>query len=427
MTKFTSFVGDMASFKIKNIILLFLAFCRWFVVSKIFQPILFLIFGRPPRHSDTPIECIQSYDIVADNRPFYSFKYDVQNFLLKFHSLKDVTYIDREDVHLYSVTEEEFVFVRTKSGIDIFNVEKYPFAYDIEHASAEEFLTAPHNTIFQYLSNKSVTDGRNIAHLHHFGRSGSTLVAAMMYKTQQCVVQSECTSIRDLALLMNGKDYSPSRESVEFLDIIRATILLSCPDPNKLYFIKPFGGHTLSLLPLLHQALPGIKEFYIYRSMRPVILSFKKMFQNYILQNIANASISMLPVNYRTIWNKIKCGNGEEALMFWVLCHIHAYIKETRDRKDIKPISYEYLMENKEAFTLELLRDVGIGEEYLEDALSALKRDAHEGHGFSNKALSKGKEIAISTDVMNWAKRIAREEFEIELDGEEGRITNICN
>ena len=396
---------------------------RFFLLSKVIQPILFVLFR--PSCCDSSINSIQSHDILADIKPFYAYKHEKRSFLLKFVNSKNVTYIEREDVSLYSVSEKELIFVRARPGVDLFNTEQHPFLSNIQHDSAVELLTVSHDTIFQYLKRKPVRDGRNISYLHNHGRCGSTLVAAMIFKTKQCVVQSEPSSIINLAWMLNEKKYPPSRKSVEYLDLVRAVFLLICPDPEKQYFIKPWGVQTLSLLPLIHQALPGITELFMYRSLRPTALSFAKMFKDNLIIS-GNTAVAMLPVNYRNIWNKIKCGDGKEAFLFIVLCQIHAYMLETSDRNDIKSYSYESLLENKEEFTRSFLREVGIGEEYFQDALSALDRDSQANNDFlSQKSLAKVKNVTISAEIMEWVKTIAMDEFGIELAGEEGRLTNL--
>ena len=401
----------------------FFAALRFFLLSKVIQPILFVLFR--PFCCDFSINSIQSHDILADINRFSGFNHDKRSFLLKFVNYKNVTYIEREDVSLYSVSEKEFIFVRARPGVDLFNTEEHPFHYDIQHDSAVELLTVSHDTIFQYLKRKPVIDGRNISYLHNSGRCGSTLVAAMIFKTKQCVVQSEPSSIVNLAWMLNEKKYPPSRKSVEYLDLVRAVFQLICPDPEKLYFIKPWGIHTLSLLPLIHQALPGITELFMYRSLRPTILSYAKIFKDDLIIS-GNKGVSLLPVNYSNIWNKIKCGDGKEAFLFIVLCQIHAYMLETSDRNDIKSYSYESLLENKEEFTRSLLREVGIGEEYFQDALSALERDSHANAAYvSQKSLAKVKNVTISVEIMEWVKTIAMDEFGIKVEGEEGRFTNL--
>jgi hypothetical protein len=160
----------------------------------------------------------------------------------------------------------------------------------------------------------------------------------------------------------------------------------------------------------------------MYRSLRPTVLSFKKIFQQN-LRRVGEKKIALLPVNYRNIWSKIRRGNGEEAYAFIVLCQAHAFISETRDRDDIKSFCYESILEDKEAFTRNLLRAVGIGEEFLSDALSALERDSQaKSHLVNRERLSRVKNVSISTDIMEWARIMARDEFGIELKGDEGRI-----
>ena len=230
-----------------------------------------------PGQNDPVTGRVRAHSILADMKPKSAIINEKSFLLHKFSGYRDVSYLDREDVTLYSVTEEEFVFLRTTPGVDIFDTEKHPFVYNIQHSSAEELLTAPHSTVFQYLRSKPERDGRNIAYLHNPGRCGSTLVAAMIFRTKQCVVLSEPTPVLHLALMFNRKEYPASRRTTEYVDLVRATLLLLCPDPDQLYFIKPWGLETLSLLPLIHQALPGTREMFMFRAIRPTVLSFKKL------------------------------------------------------------------------------------------------------------------------------------------------------
>ena len=393
--------------------------------SKIALSVLWLFYG--PGRDDFALGCIQSYDILASVKPSYAMINEKNFFLHKFSGVKDVSYLDREDVTLYCVTEDEFVFVRTSPEVDIFDTEKYPFVYNIQHTSAEELLTAPHQTVFNYLKGKPARDGCNIAFLHNPGRCGSTAVAAMMFKTKQCVVQSEPTPVLSLALMFNKKDFPASRKSTEYLELVRATFLLLCPDPETIYFIKPWGIQTLSLLPLLHQALPGIKEMFMLRSIRPTVFSFKGLGGSQkVFDFMGNMAISWLPVNYRNLWENKKRGHGDEAFCFLVLSQIHAYLQEVQDRSDIPSYSYESLKEDKEGFTRSLLADVGLGEEYLGAALSALEKDSQANSPSHNRGRTAGVErTSIPETVMEWAAELARNEFGIEMVGDEGRIVNM--
>ena len=134
----------------------------------------------------------------------------------------------------------------------------------------------------------------------------------------------------------------------------------------------------------------------------------------------------MLPTKYRAIWGKIKRGSGEEALFFTVIVQIYAYMSETRGRDNIQSFTYEELCKNKEKFTLKLLKEIGIGEEYLQAALSALEKDSQaNSDNLSRKSLSHLKTLAIFEDMMEWAKKVAWDQFGIKLEGVEGRAENL--
>ena len=435
-------------------VLLVLHTIRVFFLSKLVQPILNQLY-RPhsSHHSKDSNENVISYAVMADIQPHSAFKFGKDSYLLKYQGLRNLEYLDRDDVTLYSITETEFLFVRTRPGVDIYNVEKYPFLYAIQHSTAVELLGISHNSVFKYLRSKSARDagnhgnhdsnhgnrgsnrggnhgnqdGSNIRYLYNTGRCGSTLAAAMIFKTNQVVVLSEPTSIIGLARLLNEKNTTLFRKSVEYLELIRATLLLTCPDPDLTYLIKPWGIHTVSLMPLIHQTLPGVKELFMYRSIRPTLLSFKKIFHR-DLNNIAETGVLMLPTKYQAMWRKLKRGTGEEALFFTVIVQIYAYKSETRDRDNIRSFTYEELSKNKKKFTLKLLKEVGVGEEYLQAALSALEKDSQaNSDNLSRKSLSHLRTLTISQEVMDWAKKVAWDQFGIKLKGVEGLVVNFQN
>ena len=398
-----------------------------FLICKVIQPILYLLYG-PYRGKNAPNSTnkkMHSFAILADIKPYYFFKHGKHSFLLRYQGTRSLAYLERPDVSLYSVTDDEFLFVRTKPEVDIYNLEKHSFIHEIQQTSAVELLSVSHSFIFEYLRSRPGRDGSNITYMHNHGRCGSTLVAAMLFKTKQCVVLSEPTAIINLAWLINEKKYQPNRRSVEYLELIRSTFLLTCPDSDKTYFIKPWGTPASSLLPLLKQALPGIREMFMYRAVRPTARSFLKIYKKSLHKSWQTCA-AMLPVYYRSIWDKVKCGNGEEELSYAILTIIHAYILESADRDDIKTFSYESLVKNKEEFTVRLLKEVGIGEEYLQVALSALETDSQANSSYvSRKNLSDVKVSNVSDESFEWMKEIARVKFGFKLEGTDGHWTTL--
>ena len=123
----------------------------------------------------------------------------------------------------------------------------------------------------------------------------------------------------------------------------------------------------------------------------------------------------------------MKHGAGDEVWCFLILSEIHAYILETRDRDDIKSYSYESLLARKEEFTRSFLKDVGIGQEYVESALSALEKDSQANSGSHNQKKMAGVKTTVSGEAMEWASGLARKEFGIEMTVERGQILNVPN
>lgn len=393
------------------------------VLSKVVQSIVNLIYG--PNKTDKNTHGVFCYDILYDwkQHPFQGASCSL--FTLKFIKVRDISWIDREDVSLYTVTKNECVFVRSREGTDIYNAEEHPFLYVSKHNSAQEVGRVPREVVRDYLKScgKLERDGSNIAILHNIGRCGSTLMTSMVNKTKQCDVLSEPQALLDVVNIISRMECPVSRDAVEYYDLVKETLLLLTPNVDKNYFIKTHS-QIIYILPLIHQVLPGIREAFMYRSLRPTVTSFLRAFSDKApFSFVENMFIPQMPKYLQEMWKKNRVAKHEHATLFLTLVNLHIYFNEAKDRNDIKSFSYESLVADNAAFCKGIFREIGIDEQYVDLALSAMKSDSQK-----NSILAKSKvltnNIVVSDDALGWGKEIGRI-LGIEMKGHDFEIANI--
>ena len=364
------------------------------------------------------------YDIILNFTLSITQGTGLHLFLLKFKGITDVSSIEQlEDISLYQVTERNFVYVRVKAGVDLQDIEAHPLTFLSQHSNAEEVITVPRETIERYLEEKPERDGSNISLLYSAGRCGSTLVASMVHKTQQRIVLSEPYALKDVAQIFNTRNIAPEEKN----KLVKTTLLLLCKDADKLYFIKVPTIIAGSIIHVVHSALPGIRELYMYRALVPTLSSFKKILGRVHYWHLANVIPLLQPRKYRKILEKFeKTPGSDEKFLFTIFCIMHPFYLESQTRKEIKSYSYESLLRDKRGFCKSFLAEIGINEEYIELALSALKKDAQENSPISKKNVA-GNFASVSKETYQWGKKVAREEFGIVLEGDDCHVANMPN
>ncbi|KAL5265470.1 hypothetical protein ACHWQZ_G006250 [Mnemiopsis leidyi] len=393
------------------------------LLSRISQLLVTILFG--PSNSDKKSNGVLCYDVLCDWKFFALQGGDPSLFTLKFTGVKDLTWLDRDDVTLYHVTEKEFFFVRSKSGVDIHDAGKHPFLYVVKHDTAAEVGTVAREVIVDYLrgSGRMDRDGSNISILHNIGRCGSTLVTSMVSKTKQCHVLSEPIALMDVVNILTNKERAITRDAVEYFHLLKEVLVLLTPDPDKKYFIKTHS-QIIYLLPLFHQVMPGMKEAYMHRAMRPTVTSMLRAFSDmgpfWIMEKIF---IPQMPKNVQKLWLENRVAEFGNSIIIMTLANIHLYLNETKDRNDMKSFSYESLVADKYAFCKSLFQELGIGVEHVDLALTAMEKDSQKNSVIS-KAKTGASKVEVTEEALEWGKTIGRT-LGVEMDGHDYRISNI--
>jgi len=224
----------------------------------------------------TTNECVV-YSIVQNWKEYTDFGFEANNpccFLLKYNRVELVEYCQSVDVWLYHVDIEYFYFVKMPIGMEISNIEKHPFQATSLHDHAIELIKVQHGVVHDYLKTIGGDhDGTNLTILYSTGRCGSTITAAMLYKTGQAVVYAE-HGVLYAFLFLHRDNKIPLTSSVTH-DIAADMLRLMSPDVTKTYVIKA-KPYPLPIS-VLKAALPGIREVFLYRNLRSNAQSWKNI------------------------------------------------------------------------------------------------------------------------------------------------------
>lgn len=398
------------------------------LVAKLLQLFINIFYGPRSKHFKNG-GSVLCYNILMDLKQNAMQPNSIHLFLKKFKKVVDISVIEDSDVSLYCINKKDFVFVRTRRGVDLYNANAHPIFFMVQHETAIELMTVPHAAVFEYVSRKELPPehAASITLLYNISRCGSTLVTSMVDNTRQRVVISEPFALINVAEIINTPNRHVSAElSSEYFQLIRTTLLVLAKQYDKSYFIKVPGIITASLLHLAHKALPGIKELFLYRALKPTVSSFRRMTGPAFFWVIAEILLLGHPLKYRQIWKQVKVRSPQKKVFFQFLCQMHPFYLEARTRRDLKSYSFESLIRDKNGFCRSFLRDVGIGEEYDSIALSALDRDSQENSPVSRKRLL-GRRDKVSLQACDWAKDIAKQYLGIEIGGDDFMITNFPN
>jgi len=237
------------------------------------------------------------------------------------------------------------------------------------------------------------------------GRCGSTVTAAMLYKTGQAVVHAEPGVLRDF-LFLHRDNKIPLTSSVTH-DIAADMLRLMSPDVTKTYVIKPKPNFD----PMLKAALPGIREVFIYRNLRSNAQSWK---------NIGFADIGNIEKNKELYDDPLlqskniavfkKHGDPwfdlDQTKIYRILVAISSWAAEHDSGKD-HVFQYEELVNDPTDYATRMLTACNIDVCHVPAALTALDQDSQK-----NSTVSRGKTpkfVPISDRAMRIGRRIAED------------------
>ena len=397
-----------------------------FMLAKVVQLFLDLFYG--PTNEHYKLDGVFCYDVLLDIKQQVIQPNNIHLFLKKFRKVDDISVISESGVTLHSITKRDFIFVRCTQGSDLYNSNLHPIFFIVQHETAFEVMTVPHKTVFKYMAARQWPPHKNssITLLYNISRCGSTLITSMVNKTRQKVVISEPYALINLAEIINTPNKHVTQECTEYYEIIRTTLILLAKDSSKSYFIKVPGIITGSLLHLVHKAMPGVRELFLYRALKPTLSSFRRMVGPAYFWVIAEILLLGHPMKYRDIWQQVKVWSPHKKIMYQFLCQMHPFYIEARTRDNIKSYSYESLIKDERSFCESFLTDIGIGLEFVSIALSALEKDSQENSPISRKRLV-GRRGEVPLQACLWAQGVAKEQFGIQLEGEDFMITNFPN
>ncbi|KAL5265528.1 hypothetical protein ACHWQZ_G006299 [Mnemiopsis leidyi] len=417
--------------RIYDVLEIFLTYPLCVLCQLISQKVLDLLYpssNRTPHQSDQA----HCYQVLYDFKKLlhYARPNGIQFFLLKYKGMRNISHVMKEDdVTLYNVTPQQFQFVRVVAGVDLRDIIRHPFTCMTSHRHAVEVLIMSHEQGYKYLGGRGDENasGHNIVLLHNTGRCGSTLLANMVHRTEEFHVISEPYSLTALSVRISKQTDKTPLDCEENHELLRATLLFLCKDPDKKYLIKVTGIFTGSLLHLTNKALPGIRDIFLHRSLLATVSSWHKILGPLRFTGIAEYGKTFLPLKYRRIWQKVKPSRSYQEFMFIILCQMHPYFIECENGRNLRAFSYEYLRTNQEDFCVNLLSELGLEKKYVSLALSALDVDSQENSPLKKFNVDKNRTINVPGEALDWIVRIGQEEFGMEIGRKDGFVKNMPN
>ena len=164
-------------------------------------------------------------------------------------------------------------------------------------------------------------------------------------------------------------------------------------------------------------------------SLKPTISSWKRILgEVYLSLEAARGVKACQSIKYRRIFEKIDAAKlpALEKFIFSLLCVMHPFFLECNDRKDLTSYSYGSLLHDRERFCRSLLSKIGIDEKHVASALTAMESDSQENSVLSRSKVG-GNADFISEETLQWARKVAIDEFGIELEGDNCAVFNMPN
>ena len=392
------------------------------------QIILDLIYP-PPADTNHLVSC---FDILYFAKPALDTgANNLAMFLRKFNKTRGLDWLNREDVHLFSVTETHFVFSRTTPGVDVHDVTRFPWLCIGKKLHSVELGEISIDLALDLIRNREEEDGSNIGILHNLGRCGSTLVANMIYRTGQCQVLAEPGPLLDISASVTRNPELSTNPIM--LAKLRAVLLYLARSPDRRYFIKP-AFVTYILVTMIHKVLPRVREVFLYRALKPMAISSCLCFGLTKMPYAVAKRQSVEEGFYRMDLHDENERNGIDTMpkfiLYAFLVRTQVYVREAITRSHLPFYSYESLLADPRAFITHLLIHIGLGPQWADGALEAMSGDSQKDSRFSREIVNKLRSEAdtvISKEAEDLIRMVAHEKFGIELRGSEMEMINLPN
>ena len=309
-------------------------------------------------------------------------------------------YILRPNVSLYSVTDEEAIFVETPAKVNIYSSDAFPFFF------AAQFIHSTHvikmsiesfHSLAEQVGNPSVP----VTWMSNTGRCGSTMMSQVFESVEGTLVMAEPDAVQNVFYFFQDSGVSDK----DIRRILSSTVRLLCkPHPGtERIFIKLRSSCT-ALMTEISTLFPDIRQLFLYRNCQDTVSSFANALTSlpYGVVLLSCSDNEMLS-NFLPIFRKmvrfhigtkrkdaIEVPMNENATgiltYLWAEQILVARDAISRD-KHILTVRYEDIVSSPMETIRKIFASTEVDLKHLGKAVSSLDKDSQRGTGLSRSRI----------------------------------------
>lgn len=317
-----------------------------------------------------------------------------QNFIMHHHSFVHPSYVLKDEVSFYCLTDTDAYFVEAPSGLEVWKNSVNPFHKAGQFENAVYVIRMPLEA-FYTLADELGPIQETLIFVEFIPRSGSTLLCRLFEETGECVSFSEAHAVNDMFNShMSETDPQGTKKSLQ------AQVRLLCKprsQPTRAFMFKmlPSQLQNKYMRRYLQEIFPQAKFLFLYRNGAPMAKSLQRMMLQVNAVRLLD-SLRVVPALWKKlrIWfacighkfdpevmdilKKTKYIEHVTCGLFWIL----AIEKQQKDL-DTPAIKYEDLISHPEESVRSILRYCDLPEDLVPKAMQAFVGDSQGDLGLS--------------------------------------------
>lgn len=253
-----------------------IVFVLWMIVwglFALFQKIVWVLTGtnRTARRNKTlkiykntahvlKVICRYKMDLLAQPS-------GLDNFLCVHNSFQDPEYVLARNVTLYSINNNEAIFVETDADVDVRMSECNPFLRVAQFKNAKKVILLPLYAFQTLALNVPPPEQSKLVFVTMTSRCGSTLLTQIFEERGDAISLSEPDAMAMLLQFIDDKDNSNLTPSY-LSKLITSTVHILCKKPpdNTNTFLMKLPPQATPIMPHLCKVFPRAKQLFMYRN-----------------------------------------------------------------------------------------------------------------------------------------------------------------
>ncbi|ELT93568.1 hypothetical protein CAPTEDRAFT_211257 [Capitella teleta] len=335
----------------------------------------------------------------------------ISYFLLGPPKFQDIDIINKQNVCLYYVNDDEAFFVETPPELQIWKSSVSPFYKITQNSQACNIIRMPLHRFLEFTD--TLTDpGDRLSFIIAHGRSGSTILLQVMEKTREVISYSEPEDLEQ-----PFHDFKAKLDPQQKVRIARANAKYACRcslDGNmnetrfvmKVMWIKI--ADSFGHFELFRKAFPSANLLLLYRDRLQTLSSSLATFQHMPLMETCSALIGettymrkkmivmrnggILDTMYEAhpeLQDLIMRTDDPLAVLFYsISAAVWGRFRCGNFKKDLPAVKYEDLMNNKVGNLAIVFKHLRLPLSSLSAGMGAFTTDSHQNTWFSKRKVS---------------------------------------